>query len=262
MTRVREKFLSEITLLAKDGYDTVDVNSARLTSGSDPIDGYDLATKNYVDNNAGGLTAPIDPGDDGKIPIADGGDFSYLSGSSNGHVLTWNASSSTWESAAPSGGGGSDGYCYYYGYTTEGLSWGGPTTFTGFATVATSFVDDIEEGITRSGSTFTVSADGIYYVWVYFNGYNASGSCIYATRVRKNGATTILNTVEFGSGAQTLPLRISGPVKLEENDTLTVEYAVQSGSSFDLWAAQTVDGEAGRTGNISIIKVSGNIPAF
>jgi hypothetical protein len=54
MVRVSEKFFQEITILAKDGYDIIDASSARIINASNPIDGSDLATKDYVDGYGGG----------------------------------------------------------------------------------------------------------------------------------------------------------------------------------------------------------------
>lgn len=56
MVRVSETFLDEIVTLAKDGSTEVDCSGARLINASDPIDGSDLATKDYVDGYAGGGT--------------------------------------------------------------------------------------------------------------------------------------------------------------------------------------------------------------
>ncbi len=50
MVRVSERFLQQITLLAKDGYGTVDASMARIINAADPIDSNDLATKDYVDS--------------------------------------------------------------------------------------------------------------------------------------------------------------------------------------------------------------------
>lgn len=47
-------------------------------------------------NAAGGggsLSAPADPGDDGKVAIASGGDLSYVAGSAAGQVLVWTGAS-------------------------------------------------------------------------------------------------------------------------------------------------------------------------
>ena len=49
MVRGSENFLQQITVLAKDGYATVDASGARVINAEDPINPQDLATKAYVD---------------------------------------------------------------------------------------------------------------------------------------------------------------------------------------------------------------------
>lgn len=56
MVRVSEKFLQQITLLAKDSASTVSAFLARITNVSDPIDPQDAATKNYVDDAVSSIT--------------------------------------------------------------------------------------------------------------------------------------------------------------------------------------------------------------
>jgi hypothetical protein len=76
MVRASEKFLQEITLLAKDGYGTVNASSARIINAATPIDGYDLATKNYVDDQVASSSGAVDSvfGRTG-IVIASSGDY-------------------------------------------------------------------------------------------------------------------------------------------------------------------------------------------
>lgn len=61
MVRVSEKFLQQITQLAKDGSSTISAFLARITNVSDPVDPQDVATKNYVDSLSVGL-AILDEG--------------------------------------------------------------------------------------------------------------------------------------------------------------------------------------------------------
>jgi len=49
-------------------------------------------------SSGGGLTAPANPAEDGYVPIASGGDLTYLRGDADGDVLAWNESAETWES--------------------------------------------------------------------------------------------------------------------------------------------------------------------
>jgi len=50
MVRANEKFLEQITLLAKDGAETVSASNARIISLTDPIELQDAVTKSYVDS--------------------------------------------------------------------------------------------------------------------------------------------------------------------------------------------------------------------
>lgn len=55
MVRVSEKFLQQITLLAKDGSSTIDASTARLIDAANPVNPQDLATKIYVDTAISGV---------------------------------------------------------------------------------------------------------------------------------------------------------------------------------------------------------------
>jgi hypothetical protein len=97
-------------------------------------DGYGIITDENGDDTVlsgeggGGssnLTAPTVE-EDGYIPIASNGDFSYLRGGADGEVVTWNESLLSWESQAVSGGGG----------TTVDTEW------TAFTPVVTGSVSD------------------------------------------------------------------------------------------------------------------------
>jgi hypothetical protein len=53
MVRIGEKFLKQITELAKDGYETVTSNSARIINVSDPVNPQDTVTVNYIQSYTG-----------------------------------------------------------------------------------------------------------------------------------------------------------------------------------------------------------------
>ncbi|MFA5758911.1 MAG: hypothetical protein WC942_06105 [Clostridia bacterium] len=55
MVRLSQQFLQEITILAKDGYESVDASTARIGNLSVPIHPEDVATKGYVDALAGSV---------------------------------------------------------------------------------------------------------------------------------------------------------------------------------------------------------------
>lgn len=71
MVRVSEKFLKQITLLAKDGNPTVDASNSRITKAADPTDPQDLVTKRYVDSFS------LNSLSDVNIPSASQGDVLY-----------------------------------------------------------------------------------------------------------------------------------------------------------------------------------------
>jgi hypothetical protein len=56
---IKQKQLGGITELDKDGTGLIDLNNARLINASVPLDGYDLATKNYVDSHSSGSNAEL-----------------------------------------------------------------------------------------------------------------------------------------------------------------------------------------------------------
>ena len=107
--------ITEIPTLAEVLAEGNDANNLRIINASDPLNAQDVATKNYVDGYSY-FTLPLSPTEDGRIPVADGGDFIYIEGQ-NGQVLTWNGTTSTWEAQDPTGGSsltaptaGQDGY--------------------------------------------------------------------------------------------------------------------------------------------------------
>lgn len=91
------------------GTDYTQLGTSVTYTGSPTIISTDGVEFWYVTSGsiiAGGvLTQPTSPDDDGYIPVASGGDFTYLSGDADGDVLTWNDSTQAWESQIPSGGG-------------------------------------------------------------------------------------------------------------------------------------------------------------
>lgn len=58
---------------------------------------------NASEGSGGDLTPPIDPGDDGKIPIATSGDFTYLGGTVNGDTLIWDGALGSWVTSGRAG---------------------------------------------------------------------------------------------------------------------------------------------------------------
>jgi hypothetical protein len=70
MVRISEKFLKQITLLAKEGATTVNNYLARIINVNDPIDDYDAVNKRYVDAHSGGGTVNnVSDTEDGSVNL-------------------------------------------------------------------------------------------------------------------------------------------------------------------------------------------------
>ena len=154
---------------------TLQLNIASSTGTSGQVLTSDGTNATWQD--AGGLTAPTDPAEDGYIPVASGGDLTYLRGDADGDVLTWNESLETWESQTPASSGS------------------GPTTGTVFS--ATDTTTDATP--TAVGSFTTTANDEVYLVQAEIiardvsNGESA-GYEIKGVFERSAGTVTLLNS--------------------------------------------------------------------
>ena len=111
-----------------DGVDVSAHASRHISAGADEIDGdqldIDWNPSNYTPTTSptevtsvdhltahlagidaalagSSLTAPTNPNEDGYVAIASGGDLTYLRGTTDGDVLSWNEAGETWESYTP-----------------------------------------------------------------------------------------------------------------------------------------------------------------
>ena len=114
MVRVSEKFLQQITELAKNGSSTITASNARITNLGTPSADTDAANKSYVD----GVSAP--PGGVGNVFL--GGSSQNFWGKITDGYISPSASISVSKLAAPS----TDGYVLTYN-TSGGISWKAPS---------------------------------------------------------------------------------------------------------------------------------------
>jgi hypothetical protein len=147
----------------------------------------------------------------------------------------------------------------YHGWNQGGSVPVGPTVFTdviGFLSGG-AYSDGVAQGIARSGSSFTVSEGGTYYVQVTLNSYTVQTTGVL--RCQKNGVTAIAasNYTEAGNGgvSQTRVINMHGLVQCNAGDVLRVQYANQS-TAGGTFGSVTVDGQANRNLNITIYRVT------
>lgn len=129
------------------------------------------------------------------------------------------------------------------------------TTWTDFHVVPSNFTDTIQNGITRSGSMFTVDQTGLYHFHSFFNVWS-SGVEYYGFRLSGSNGTLLQRTsaANTGSGAPIL----QGIVQLDSGTTFKLQYCAKtSGGSPSTWNVNDpLDGENMRTGEISIFRIA------
>jgi hypothetical protein len=151
--------------------------------------------------------------------------------------------------------GGSSKAIAYNGYCTGSMLWSS-TTWADFHTVPGNFTDTFQNGITRSGSTFTVVSGGIYFFRSDFN----HGNAYSYTGFRLSGSNgTIIQQTNFssryyqeGDGAD-----LTGVFSLPAGGSFKLQYAFKLfGLAPIVWSpSDPLNGEIMRSGAICIYRI-------
>ena len=137
-----------------DVSDSLLVNGANLiVSGTLSVTGSAYLRNTQIDGQltSTGISGSLTKLADGTSYLIAGSSVSITS-SSNGAVTI----SSTAAAGNPSA-------LAYNGYCSGSLLWNS-TTWADFRTVPSNFIDTVQSGIIRSGSTFTVASGGVYFL--------------------------------------------------------------------------------------------------
>lgn len=141
----------------------------------------------------------------------------------------------------------------YNGFCTGSINWGDNTTWTDFTSVITNFTDSLSHGITRSGSTWTVTATGLYQWHSDFN-YLVSNGYLAFRLSGSNG--TLLQLTSYDQNVATGNARLQGVVQLTSGSSVKLQYVRKAGSA-GTWNSNDpigggADTENMRTGEISM----------
>lgn len=144
---------------------------------------------------------------------------------------------------------------YFRGYfaQTGNLTWSS-TTWADVHTVmggtVGSFTDDYTVGITRSNSTFTFSAGGVY--WANIIVKFAVSNNHFGLRIRQSNTTVLQQGAYDSASVRTMVL--AGPLVLNANDTVTVQFC-QNGTNATITTAQ-LNGEDQHAMNWSFFRLA------
>lgn len=143
----------------------------------------------------------------------------------------------------------------YEGYCTGSVTWSS-TTWADFRTIPGNFTDVIQNGITRSGSTFTVSRTGYYKFSSFFVGQAGVNGTYLAFRLSGSTGTILQQTV--WSIADTQPGLLDGVIQLDSGSSFKLQYVTKNINSAEVIfnVSDPLDGENMRTGHISILHVA------
>lgn len=220
------------------------VNTSNLiVSGSLSVTGSTYLKSTQID---GSLTA--NAGISGSLTkLSDG--TSYLIASSSIQI----SSSSNGSVSISSTATGSVSVAAYSGYCSGSLLWNS-ATWADFHTVPSNFIDTIQNGITRSNSTFTVVSGGVYF---FHSDFNHENQLTY-TGWRLSGSNgTIIQQTSYGSFA---PLDgdgadLAGIFILSASDSFNLQYIITAGSAQTWASSDPIDGENMRSGVVNIFRI-------
>ena len=143
----------------------------------------------------------------------------------------------------------------YSGYCTGSLQWSS-TTWADFHTVPGNFTDSIQNGITRSNSTFTIVSGGLYHFHSDFNYYNYGS---YTAWRLSGSAGTIIQQTHFGGASPDgSGGTLNGIFTANAGESFKLQYVYKpSDGSTDTWLPDDpLDGESMRTGVVNIFRIS------
>lgn len=164
--------------------------------------------------------------------------------------------------AFPMAAGGSAGastQAVYAGHTTGNVTQSSTTWADFIGSLGGGWVDELQDGVTRSGSTFTVTEDGYYQLYADLRTAQVSAAAYGNWRWRK-GSTTILEHSAYSgdpaSSAASPAGQHLGIVQLSAGDVITFQYCGNANSAI---SAGVTDSEARWTGKISIARLGANV---
>jgi len=167
-----------------------------------------------------------------------------LTSSDDGYVLTWDGVDGYWVARSPFTS--QEANPFYYGYATGSLTFSS-TTWAAVSAVAT-IIDGYTNGITRSGSNFTIPKTGYYYINSFFNTY---GTANYISFRWRHSSGTLLQRTTYNNNVQG-PSILQGVTYLTAGETYSLEYASKNGTPASWNDASPIDGETMHTGEVSI----------
>lgn len=141
----------------------------------------------------------------------------------------------------------------YNGYCTGSLQWTA-TSWTDFMTVPGNFSDSLQNGIIRSGSTFSVSKDGYYHFHSFFN--IAVAGTYVGWRLSGSNGTLIQRTSYCDTSSDSVPAILQGVFQLSSGSSFKLQYALKSAVGANYTVSDPLDGENMRSGEISIFRVA------
>lgn len=148
----------------------------------------------------------------------------------------------------------------YQGHSTGVFAFNA-TTWTDFlvASDPSAFTDALQQGITRSGSTFTVSQTGLYNFHSHINTERQGGFVAF----RLSGSNgTLLQHTHFDSAITAQSQGVAGPgfaldgiVHLNSGASVRLQYVVKAGTNQQWDVNNPIDGEIMRTAAISMFLI-------
>jgi len=143
----------------------------------------------------------------------------------------------------------------YMGHCTGSLNFGTHTAWTDLiTTIPGNWFDDIQNGITRNGTTFTVGTTGYYYFHAFFNAIQGNQYIAY----RLSGSNgTILQRTTWQNGGQP-PSVMDGVVFLTSGSSARLQFYDSGGST---WGSTdpigtAPDQENMRTGDVNMFLIN------